>query len=302
MRTLADIAEAALDYTDVSGGAENLSSATDRQLKALCMAIGGALQELYAAKPEAFRLRAGAVLKAPASQSVTLTAGSSAVSLAGFGRDLRGCSVKTGALYNQIAPSAASPGAALVTPWSGATGTETLTAYSDAILVASPVLGDVHLEGYGPLKPVPDRASYTAARDEYRIADYGMRQPTVARPRWSGQPEVWWAEAAAVGGQQVYLRFAPLPEREYRVTYDLACNPAVPEIADLSGGFALPVPDDFADSILLPYVLQRWTGSPWFRNAEAVPEIGRQYKVAAAMLADWGAQYESGSQIIVAAY
>lgn len=305
MRTYRDLAEAALDYTDVTGESDILSNASTRQLKALCSTITGALQELYAARPESFRVRAGANLVAPTSQSITLTTGSSAVVLTAFGRDLRACSVKVGETYSQVLPAATSPGAALLTPWTGATGAQSIKAYCDAIAVGNSVLGDVHLEGYGPLKPVSDRASYTAARDEYRIADYGARQPTVSRPRWSGQPEVWWVESAAVAGvaPQLYLRVAPVPEREFRISYDMTYTPAAVVSADLINDTAvLPVPEDFVDVILLPYVLQRWTASPWFRASDAKVEIARQYKEAHRLLEDWSPQVEQGSQIIVQVY
>lgn len=301
MRTPGYIAELCLDYTDVDG----LGSASDRQRRFLATIITGALQELFAKRPESFKQRIGATIQAPKSESVLLTAGSTTADFSAFGRDIRGASVKISGAFNQVRPAVASPGSELLMPWTGATGTHTVTVYGDSILVDNPVLGDVQLEGYGPLKPVPDRATLTAARDEYRISDYGMRPPTIARRRFSGMPEVWWAETASIAGStpQIYLHFAPLPEREYRVTFDLLVNPVNMEEIDLSDdAYALPVPDDFVDSIVIPYVLQRWTGSPWFRNNDAKPEIGRQYKTAAGLLADWSPQIQQGAQIIVAGF
>lgn len=301
MRTPGYIAELCLDYTDVDG----LGSASDRQRRFLATIITGALQELFAKRPESFKQRIGATIQAPKSESVLLTAGSTTADFSAFGRDIRGASVKISGAFNQVRPAVASPGSELLMPWTGATGTHTVTVYGDSILVDNPVLGDVQLEGYGPLKPVPDRATLTAARDEYRISDYGMRPPTIARRRFSGMPEVWWAETASIAGStpQIYLHFAPLPEREYRVTFDLLVNPVNMEAADLDDtDLALPVPDDFVDSIVIPYVLQRWTGSPWFRNNDAKPEIGRQYKTAAGLLADWSPQIQQGAQIIVAGF
>ena len=309
MRKIRDIAEAALDYTDIAGGSDILSNTTARQKAALCTVITGALQELHTKKPEAFKQRQGFTLQAPVTGTVNLTAGSTQVSgLGSFGKDVRGQSVRLSTVFNQIAPASTSPGDHLLLPWSGTTGDQGITIYNDAVLVPGSVfsvIGDVRLEGYGALKPAPDRATYTAYRDELWLQDYGMRQPTLARPRWSGLPEVWWAEPAYIQGaiSQVYLRFAPIPDRAYTVSFDLGFLPRELQPADLiNDSLVLPVPGDFCDAILIPFVLQRWTGTPWFRNTEAKQEIGRQYTVAKGMLEDWGAQVQLGSQIVVAAY
>lgn len=307
MRTIADIAELCLAYVEVDAGTASLvTEATGVQQRFLCSTITGALQELHALKPEAFRIRSGAILTAPESIAATVTAGSTAVSLPGGGRDFRGLSVRDASGgYNQIAPATATPGAAFVKPWDGATGATSLTVFGDAILISTgafTVMGDVHLDGYGPLIPAPDRATYTAYRDDLSQDNYGSRPPSLSRPRRAGQPEAWWSEATFQAGvrQQLYLRFAPVPDRVYTVSYDLALTPREIVVGDLIDTTTiLPMPGDFIDAILVPYVLQRWTGSPWFRNEVAKAELGRQYKTAKAMLEDWGAQVQQNRQFIV---
>ncbi len=305
MRTLADIAETCLDYTDLSSGGSALSTATDRQKATICRCITGALQELHGLRPEAFRIRRAIALPAPETISATLTAGSTSATFATT-RDLRGCSFRNGDAWNQVAAAAASPGNAIVQPWTGTTGTHALTIYGDATLLGSDlwtVTGDVHLEGFGQLRPCPDRTTYTAYRDELWAMDYGRRPPSLSRPRWRGMPEAWWVESATLAGarNQLYLRFAPVPDRSYSVSFDVGLSPREIVVTDLSNNtISLPVPADFYDSILIPFVLQRWTGSPWFRNAEAQQEIARQYKVAKALLYDTDPQMQSGSEIVVA--
>jgi hypothetical protein len=51
-------------------------------------------------------------------------------------------------------------------------------------------------------------------------------------------------------------------------------------------GTVLPIPNGWAESILLPMALKRFSGSPAFRNDQALAEIDRQYKVALAALKD----------------
>lgn len=306
MRTLGNIAETCLDYTDVDEAA--VASATTRQKKFLCSIITGAMQELHVKRPEAFRQRVGFTLAAPESGEVIVSAGSTNVDLSAFGRDLRGMTFRAGDTLNQVKPAASSPGTQMLLPWTGSTGATNITVYGDAILIGTSafnVMGDVHLEGYGPLKPLADRAAYTAYRDDLSLEDYGMRTSSARRRTSNGQPEAWWTEAAYLVGarSQLYLRFAPLPEREYQVSFDLTYLPRELEPADLEDeDLELPIPGDFYDAILIPFVLQRWTGSPWFRNSEAKEEIGRQWKVAQAMLADWGPQLQGGANIVVAAY
>jgi hypothetical protein len=305
MRTIGDIAELALDYIDITAGTSLLDGATPRQKKFLCSVMTGALQELHAKKPEAFRQRQGALLSGPESVTVGVTAGTTLADFSGSGRDMRGQSVRAGSIFNQVAPAAESPGTAFVMPWQGTTGSQSLRVYGDALLIgpaAFSVQGDVHLEGYGPLRPAPDRATYTASRDELWLEDYGRRAPSLSRPRWDGFPEVWWAEPAFIAGkrQQLYLRFAPLPDRAYAVEYDLAFLPMEIQVGDLEDTTTvLPIPGDFVDSILVPYVLWRWKGCPWFRNEAAKAEINAQYQVAKGMLQDWGAQVQQNLQVVV---
>jgi hypothetical protein len=303
MRSLQDIALLCFDYSDIEG----LGQATERQIAAACSIITAALQELHTKKPEAFKNRSGATLRAPENNTATLTAGSTSATFTAFGRDLRGASIRSGDIYNQVAGASASPGTAVSWPWAGSSGAQTITAYGDAVLIGDTsftVLGDVQLEGYGPLKPMPDRSSYVSQRDSASMFDY--TGTSLTHPRHTGIPEGWWVETAflASGNPQLYLRVAPLPQFEYSISFDLVYKPRLIVPADIESETAiiLPIPGDFWDAILVPYVLQRWTGTPWFRNAQAKEEIARQFKVAERMLLDWGGQVEQGGQFIASSY
>lgn len=307
MRTVKDIAELALDYLDVDedNDGELLDDATVRQKKALASCITGALQELFAKKPEAFRVRSGATLEPPATGTIVATAGSTTVDASSWGsEDLRGRIFREGATWNQFGPAAAAPGNTIIVPWQGASGTRTVTVYDDAVLVPSWLtIGNVHLDGYGFLRPCPDRATYSAFRDDLILEDYGT-PPAKSSMNPTGIPMSWWVEAAwtAAGVPQKFLRFAPLPDRRVTVSFDLALQPRELTASDLeSTSLVLPVVAEFYDAVLVPWVLQRWTGCPWWKNAEARPEIARQFEAAQSILSDWGSgQAEENRQVIVA--
>ena len=304
MRTVRNIAEMALDYCDVSGDTDILASATTRQKYHLCSVISGALQEVHSAAPDQCRIRLGKTISGPTDGTAVVTAGSTSVNLSSWGsEDLRGRIFRDGSTWNQFAASATAPGNTLLLPWCGTSGERPVTVYHDAFLVGSEgfvVVGNVNLEGYGFLKPCPERKIYTAFRDDLLLQDYGAHESLHRRP--TGQPESWWVESCwlAASSPQLYLRLAPLPEREYSISYDLALKPRELVPADLTNdNLVLPIVADFYDSVLIPVVLQRWSGSPWFRNGEARAEIARQYQVAMGILADIKGQTETESQLVV---
>lgn len=298
MRTPGDIARLCLDYTDLTG--DPLTGASDRQKAFLCSIITGAVQELYGQKPDAFRVRKGATLRAPVTGNLTATNGSTAVGLSAFGLDLRGCTLRYGGQQNQVVYSPSSPGDNLLLPWTGPSGTHAVTAFGDALLVTGfSVIGNVVLEGYGPLRPCADRRAYLEARDYPVCNDYG--QNVRQEPYQPGQPWAWWSED--LGNGKMFLRVAPVPDVAYQISYDLAYQPLELEPADLGDtSLEIPVVGSFFDSILLPFVLQRWTGSPWFRNQEAKAEIARQFQEAKNLLQVAGGQQEGGVEFRVETY
>lgn len=312
-RTLTNIAETCLDYVETADNNTPLASATNAQKRVLAQTISGALQELYRKRPEAFGGQQGATLSLPVTGNAIVTNGSTVIDLTAFGAvDFRGRSITSGSIRNQIAATVGTSPAALVEPWIGSTGTQAITVYCDAVLVGSSlfnVIGTVMLEGYGLLKPLPDRGSYIAFRDMAYNMDYGSAAPRPLMARYNGQPTSWWAEPAFISNaagssSQIYLRIAPLPAQVvYSISYTVSYRPKVLQTADLSdGSIALPVPGDFYDSILIPWVLQRWTGSPWFRNESARAEINRQFLVAKEILAGWSPSEQADVQLIVPVY
>ena len=59
-----------------------------------------------------------------------------------------------------------------------------------------------------------------------------------------------------------------------------------PGVGASDPGTMLPIPNGWAESILLPIALKRFSGSPAFKNDKAIVQINAQYKAALAALKD----------------
>ena len=105
------------------------------------------------------------------------------------------------------------------------------------------------------------------------------------------------------------LRLAPLPTAEDRLTLEALIAAPTFATADIYAGgnpsadpgTKIPVPAPYALSVFLPVVLQRLTGSPYWKNAEAQPEIKRQYDAARQILAKLYPQGSDGLPAVPAA-
>lgn len=308
MRTILYVAEMAMDYIQTADATSAVVDASAAQKRSLCSIITATLQELYRIKPEVFGGQRGAIIAAPQTGNVGFTANSPTINLSAFaGQDLRGRTLASGGVFYQIAITAAGV-SELVTPWRGATGTFSSTIYCDSIPVdatAFNVIGDVVLDGFGPMWAAPDRNTFLAIRQNFPVGDYGTYRGILINVM-VGQPWAWWVESGylATEATRLYLHVAPLPTLQpYPLSYTLSYRPRELVPADLTNAsLVLPMPGDFVDSILVPCVLQRWTGTPWFRNQSALKEISRQYTEAKSMLSNWGAQDNREIRIIVPAF
>ena len=84
------------------------------------------------------------------------------------------------------------------------------------------------------------------------------------------------------------LRLSPIPDQRYVVHFKGIMGPPAYTTADLAGagpGYADPgvtpaIPHDKIESVLLPVVLQHYSGSATFANEKARAEIGRRFAFA----------------------
>lgn len=306
MRTIQHVAEICLDYISTADVGANLGSIPAGQRRSLISIITAALQVCYARAPEAFAGQVGAIIAPPTTCTITAINGSPMVTITGYPYDARGRSLQVGGQYYQVAITAVGA-TELVEPWPGTTGNFPATIYGDAIEIVSTfhhLLGDVMVQGSGPLFAAPDRMTFLNIRDGTTTGDYGMRGAVARSPNSPNTPEAYWVEEAYLAtGTKRYIRLAPFPRSSARMNYTVEYKPREISVADLSDAtVVLPVPGDFVDSIFVPIVLQRWTGSPWFRNESAKSEIARQFKEALQLLAGWSPQDNREIRIHVPAY
>ena len=306
MRSIQHVAEICLDYISTADVGANLGNVPAGQRRSLISIITAALQVCYARAPEAFAGQAGTIIAPPTSCTITAINGSPVISISGYPYDARGRSLKIDGQYYQVAITALGT-TELVEPWQGTTGSFAATVYGDAVEITSAfhhLLGDVIVQGSGPLFAAPDRQTFLNIRDGSMTGDYGQRGAVARDPNPPGTPEAYWVEEAYLAtGTKRYIRIAPFPASSARMSYTVEYKPREISIADLSDAtLVLPMPGDFVDSIFVPIVLQRWTGSPWFRNESAKPEIARQFKEALQLLAGWSPQDTREIRIHVPAY
>ena len=306
MRSIQHVAEICLDYISTADVSASLGSSTPGQRRSLISIITAALQVCYSRAPEAFAGQAGAIIPPPTNCTITVINGSPVITITGYPYDARGRNFQFGGQYYQVAITG--PGTTeLVEPWTGTSGNIAATVYGDAIELISTfhhLLGDVIVQGSGPLFAAPDRQSFLNIRDGTTTGDYGSRGAVARRPNSPDVPEAYWVEEAFLStGTKRYIRIAPFPNFSSRMNYTVEYKPREISVADLSdASIVLPMPGDFVDSIFVPLVLQRWTGSPWFRNESAKSEIARQFKEALQLLAGWSPQDTREIRIHVPAF
>lgn len=276
----------ALAYIDV----ENLGQASLAQQLTLAGAINGALQELYSKGPAHFRRREiSTMLNGATSVQLGLTPNGTAIStFSGWQDWMRGCTVRVdGDVYDNEIVSQTQ----LLQPWQGATaGTVNAQVFGDAVTLdpgVAGVLGCVRLADIRELCAAPDRESFNRANFWYE-GDYGEAILSVqVRRKWTGQPHTYWVDnvsfpaGAGVVQPTVRLRVAPIPQQAYVLKFDALLNPPTVALGDLgSDSCVFELPGASVETLLVPFVLQRWTACPWWKNRDAGAEIARQYEVA----------------------
>jgi hypothetical protein len=273
--------------------------------------INAACQEIFRARPDLFRQRLGFTISAPETQTVTATANSRALTFGvSFACNLDGATVNIGGQWNECRKDGAT--VSLVNPYTGSTGSVSMTAYGDSILMdaatVARVIGNVEQGDRIPLAPLTSRQEFLHYESGF-YSDYGRRGSySSAAPRVPGLPEAYWVESyLASDGLKLRLRLAPLPDRALPIALDAEMRPAAIVVGDFGTDAADPgktfsLPADMAESLLLPLVLKRWSGSAWFKEADKIAEISDQAKTARMMLSDFRPQAQSGATIVVCGY
>lgn len=290
------IASDCLDYV----GSQFSDSDTSRMKAVIASCINKGQQELFRLKRSVFQYPDGALLHAPVDGSATFTNGSKTVDLSSMGVDCRGKSLLHAGQWYRVAADTSSPGTQLTTPFTGSTGSHTVKVYCDALILGtdeSAVVGNAFVENYGLMTPSADRMALrvfdeAAFTDDYGSAPYLLRHPQ----RYPDVPRAYWVENVFVSDQsggaspQKYLLFAPVPDIEYRLSFDVSALPAEIGAADLTDAKYPQVMDGSVDEYLMPLILNNWQRSPWFTNQSARAEIKEEYLHCLRKISNWTPQ------------
>ena len=251
-----------------------------------------ALQDIFADGPASLsEIADGAILHAPAPLVLNVSGGSpSTVLVSGWQDWMSGCSV-------------AIPGDSFVNEFRNRDGL-LRRAYLGATVagVVATVYGNTVELAVGT-KTVMDPVRATFDGLLYGCADRGEFDAIGACNHFStsvrcGRAEGYFVETLyddTLPYAPTYLRVAPAPGYSQPVNFRAKLLPPTINATDLGDStydpvVTLPVPGQWIESIFIPYCLQRFTGSPSFKNEAAKPEIARQFAAARLKLAGFCAQ------------
>lgn len=283
------LTQACLDYIDVP----YLAQATASQKNWVLNSINGALQELWNAGPSHFKRRElSAIIHGATAVRFTVTANSATISgFVGWQAWMAGCSVRMdGDVFDNEMVNATT----LLQPYQGATGGAVNGyVFGDAVTLdasVSSVFGCVRLADIRELVPSPSREAFNRA-NYWHEGDYGEAILSVqVRRKWTGQPHTYWVDtvySAVAGATQplIRLRVAPIPQQQYILKWDAEMNPPNVVLTDLdSDSMVFQLPGHNDELALMPFVLQRFSSCPWFKNNDARAEIARQFEQAKAAI------------------
>jgi hypothetical protein len=276
-------------------------------------AINAAMQFLFANHgPWTRRGTHGFLLHAPTTASVAATYGSTGIEFPEGWQDwFEGCAcqIQGASTENRLRGIDEETGEiTLELPHDGTTGTTTITLYHDSLtlpLEIGEVLAPVCIKGAAMLAPVPS-VSHLPGYTVDSWEDYGMEDHRVTRfpslPRiatTTGIPQRYCVDShqhTPYSTPRFRLRIFPAPATasllEARVRY------AVPVFRlDSDTNSALPIPHDYAESVLVPVCEKHLTRSPFFRNDSARQGIEDAYAQAVTMLRTLNPQSAPGIRL-----
>lgn len=283
-----------------------------RDIPDAVMCINGALEESYSLAPISLTGRpVGGVLRPAQAVTLTATQYSTTISaLTTYASWMLGCTIRIGGdeLDNQIISSTE-----LLRPYVGSSASGIgATVYADCIPVSSAymaVIEPVRILGTAPVRMVGSEEEFYAynRRPRYYSATgngatrYGWGYEDTVANKTIGQPRLARADWLALGTAQpsLFLRFNPMPDRVYSVTFTGQLAPPVITAADIwtngtptvDPGTIVTLP--FPYSVLTAFCLKRWTANPTYspRGGDQIAEIDRQYQDAKRAMLCRPAQY-----------
>lgn len=259
-------------------------------------AINGAYEEIWGLGPTAIReQRMSWQLQPPTSVNINVTAYSATISGLTDPGWMAGCTIRINGdgLDNELVNDTT-----LLRPFQGATGPVSATVFGDAVALPSTVanvLAPVYIpQIVSPLVPAASREQFQAT---FRWDAYGngMRPSEyeyyAMQNKVTGEPRMWFAEPRydpAKTYLPIFLRVNPMPGSPYPITARVRLKPPTITAADVGTYSSDPgtqIPQDWNESIVLPFAMQRFQMHPVFDGRpNVVKEIARQLAIAQNLL------------------
>lgn len=306
MGTATDLALEALDYVSTDGNA-TIAAALPGQLRRIARDLTATMQRVYSLAPALYKRRDGYVVADP--QNITVTVARGATTITTLTDLVDGSTILIGGddTYNIVRKDVS---LSLTLPYKGLDGTYSAVVWNDSIPLGATVdrvIGSVLLNEKYPLRKRVNRTDAMTRR--CAEPDYGRILPAVVTQRGPGQPDSYWVEAlmtntggASTHASTLRLRLYPMPSKSVTIAYDVRVKAPQFTIAQLGTDVTpstvpMVVAADMVDAIVRPLFIKRWSGSPWFRNKDALKEITDQAVEANTLLMQYRPQQPSNRRI-----
>lgn len=252
-----------------------------------------ALQLIYDDGPASIKNQpSGCYLHAPASVTLTCTQGSAVISaVTTWVATFAGCTIRIGgdAQDNEILSATR-----LARPYSGASGSVTATVYGDCVTLdgtVAKVIGPMMLGNFQPIHEASTRAEFIT-RSNYPAAGWvNGFAPTLpffyfGSKEIEAYPRCYFVDTyndPTLDYIPTRIRFSPMPSAAQSVGYSIDVNPTRIVATDIRGvgqadpGIRIAMPNSWTELVFLPIAKQLLCALPTFKNADAKPEIARQY-------------------------
>lgn len=251
-------------------------------------AINGALQEYYGTgKSWKRRETRGAILNAPATVNVTVTHGDTAITFDAWQDWFSGCTIAiSGSTIDHTIDSEED----LRVPFDGEDGTYSATVLHDSVDLAADVqsvLKPVRLADGPPLYPVNTPEQLVLGRTRER--DYGRHlhipliPASIRKSQSTGIPQFYYVDnyhADSYANPVWRLMLSPAPSKAMVVHYRARLSLPVFTDDEDDQEKNLPVPNDHAESIILPIATMRLMAAPFYLHGPHDDEIRRQAALA----------------------
>lgn len=303
-----DLTLEALDFV-ANAAPATIAGALAGQLRRIARDLTATMQFIYGKAPALYKRREGYLVADPVTITVTVVNGAKTLTTGTTLID--GSTILIGgdtSVFNIVSVDGGVK--TLTLPFKGLSGNYTAQVWNDSIPLQAyvdRVLGSVMLNEQFPLAKRVNRDD--ALTRQLMEPDYGRRLRTVSNRRQPGQPDSYWVEShfktdgtAASHESRLRLHLYPIPSGTCDIGFDVRVRAPKFTVSDLGtdatdSTVPMVVGADMVEAVVRPLFIERWSGSPWFRNKEALDQIKKDAEVAMDLLLSYRAQQPSNRRI-----